>query len=146
MRRRHGARTRRRRHRQRAKRRLAVAGRRRRRERFACQPGQSREDAALRFALEISFARDAAVVLAAGIVEHDAGPVAGCEMRFADVGDVTGPLAAHPDALADDEAVGVGGEHNTLVWEKRDGVLLRVTETVTTEVHWNRCWEQSLTL
>lgn len=123
LRRRHGARARRRRrhrrrhraevHQRRTVSRVAAAAAGG--QRLARQSRQAREDAAARLALEVAFAGHAAVVLAGRIVQHDPGPVAGRKVRFADVGNVSGALASHPDALADDEAVGVGCEDDALI-------------------------------
>lgn len=98
--------------------------RRRRGQRFASESKQARENAALRFALEVTFSRDAAIVFAACVVENDAGPVAGRKVCFADVGNVSGTMAADPDALADDEAVSVGGQNDVLIWYDKGGESL----------------------
>lgn len=84
-------------------------------DRFTCQTCESRKYASFRFALEVSFARNATVIFAVRIVEYDAGPVAGCKMCFANVGNVTGPNATDPYSLADYETVRVAGQHDAVV-------------------------------
>lgn len=93
----------------------ARRGRRELVDRLPRELRQPREDAAFRLALEVTTAGHRAIVFTDRLVQNDAGPVARRELGLSDVGDGAGFRAADPDAIADDEAVGVLGEDDAVV-------------------------------
>jgi len=83
------------------------------RQRVPGKAREAREDALLGLALEVADAADGSVVLADGLVQHDARPVARRELRVADVRDLARLRPADPHAVADDEAVGIFRQDDT---------------------------------
>lgn len=82
------------------------------------EPGEPREHALLRLALEVAVAADGAVVFARELIEHDAGPLAGRELCLADELDHARLAAVDKHPLTDDEAVRVRCQNDIRVYQQ----------------------------
>lgn len=56
------------------------------------------------------------LLLTNGIIEDDAGPLAGCELCLADVGYLSWLGASNPDPVTDDKAVSILGQYYAMIW------------------------------